>query len=108
MHHCAVANTLCMMCKQRTLVRMHRFRHPQVVCRQLGKRGGTGHAQAYYGPGKQGMMVARIRCPTGKELSLNACTADLNWGFDHPLAIGWNHDEDWGVECTDPTGAVGL
>lgn len=71
------------------------------MCRQLGKKGGTPRTYAYYGPGKQGMMVNHINCPTGKEPNITNCYVQVNWSFD-PSYI--KRSVDWGVECTDPAG----
>lgn len=75
--------------------------HVQVVCHQLGKKGGIGRTYAYYGPGKQGLMVDALLCDTGMEGNLAACAVGLNWNFEvQDMARVY----DWGVECTDPAG----
>lgn len=88
------------------------------MCRQLGKKGGAGRGIGHYGPGAPGMIASWISCPTGQEASLSACAATLNYAFDRPTPKPapdlvttmvtiptWNHQYDWGVECTDPAGA---
>lgn len=78
----------------------------QVVCRQLGKKGGTPRTHSYYGPGKQGtvgLVVDQIVCATGMEPNINItnCYVGVNWSFEPSQMM---HDYGWGVECTDPAG----
>jgi len=63
----------------------------RVVCRMLGKGGGTPHGNARYGEGTgQGVFVDATEC-VGTEAALGECKLDLS-----PFCM---HAKDVGVQC---------
>jgi len=82
----------------------------QVVCRQLGYKGGytralltsgTEHPKALhtFGHGTGRIWARKIDCPTGLEQDLRDCA--ITWYKAVKTAI-CTHDEDAGVQCTAP------
>lgn len=70
----------------------------QVVCRQLGMKGGIVYPNAHFGQNKRlGVLVQQVFCPTGKETSLNGCQLTPQF-----YTSSNGHATDVGVACKVP------